>query len=542
MSRRYTLFLKAVCISLVLALGPLVTANYVLENYAYERAAEELDGAATNYISKSEALINEAVTVLKHFENNSSNICSIKKRSQLAEVLRNNPQFSMIGVVDQFGSNVCSLPFMSIGEQTLLPKLDRDTPKVNIGILERHVDGIHYAIVSWRLSNNWRLFIEINPMALQIESLAGYLARNTKVSMMLGTESYWVTQDSMKSRKHPDYLQLINDKDTLNITRNSNQYPVSVILRTNRNAILILVRGLKAKTAMACAVGALALIIIGFVFAWRSGRGAEDDFVKAITNDEFIPYYQPVIDIDSGKLIGCEVLMRWYQGDGSIKAPGYFMTYAESSGHIFEMTRRIMRQTVIDLGELYERNPNLKISINLFAGHFKDKRIIKDVKRIYGESPISLDQLIVEVTERQPLEDIEQARRVIGEFQSLGVRVALDDVGTGHGGLAYLQKLGMDILKIDKMFIDPMGSAENTATIVDIIVELGDNLGMGIIAEGVESYSQIKYLRDLGVTAAQGFILSKPLPIENFLKFASDVNSGRLNPVKKIEERARASL
>ena len=183
------------------------------------------------------------------------------------------------------------------------------------------------------------------------------------------------------------------------------------------------------------------------------------------------------------------------------------MTFAETSGHIFEMTRQIMRKTRDEVGDLYFQNPEFKLSINLFAGHFEDRKIVEDIIEIYGDSKIAFQQIVMEVTERQPLSDMDTARKIIAEMQAVGVRVALDDVGTGHGGFAYLQKLGIDIIKIDKMFIDSLGTDDNSTTIVDTMVELADNLGMGIIAEGVETMEQIERLRELGVSAAQGLHL-----------------------------------
>ncbi|MDJ0930809.1 MAG: EAL domain-containing protein [Breoghania sp.] len=179
------------------------------------------------------------------------------------------------------------------------------------------------------------------------------------------------------------------------------------------------------------------------------------------------------------------------------------MQYAETSGHIFEMTRHIMRQTLVDVGNLYSKNPDLKLSVNLFAGHFEDRRIIEDLIEIYGDSRISYSQIVRQVTERQPLRDMNMARKIIAEMQSLGIRVALDDAGTGHGGLAYLQKLGIDIIKIDKMFVDTLWTEVSSSSIVDMLVELAGKLGMGIIAEGVEMMEQIGRLRELGVTSAQ---------------------------------------
>ncbi|MEP5065019.1 EAL domain-containing protein, partial [Roseibium sp.] len=250
-------------------------------------------------------------------------------------------------------------------------------------------------------------------------------------------------------------------------------------------------------------------------------------------NGEFIPYYQPVMDIETGKLRGCEVLMRWRRPNGMIVSPGQFMEYAERNGHIFDMTRHLMEQTCEEVGKLHLENPDLKLSINLFAGHFRNRDVVNDIKSIYEESDISFQQIVVEVTERYPLEDLELARKIIAELQALGVRVALDDVGTGHGGMAYLQKLGIDIIKIDKMFIDAIGDDDSSTTIVDSMVELADNLGMGIIAEGVEQEEQVERLRELGVTAAQGYYFAAPMPASQYLEFALNLELAERDAAKK---------
>ena len=143
---------------------------------------------------------------------------------------------------------------------------------------------------------------------------------------------------------------------------------------------------------------------------------------------------------------------------------------------------------------------------------------------------------MVEVTERHPLDDMERARKIIAELQALGVRVALDDVGTGHGGMAYLQKLGVDIIKIDKMFIDTIGSDDSSTTIVDSLVELADNLGMGIIAEGVEFEEQVERLLDLGVTAAQGYLYAAPMSAADYIAFAEKIEEEELKQMQAEAE------
>jgi EAL domain-containing protein (putative c-di-GMP-specific phosphodiesterase class I) len=198
--------------------------------------------------------------------------------------------------------------------------------------------------------------------------------------------------------------------------------------------------------------------------------------------------------------------------------PGAFIPLAESSGLVIEMTRVMMRKAAEELGPTFAGRPHLKIAFNLVAQHFNEERTVTDVRKIFENSQVKLTQVVLEVTERQPLEDLTETRAVIMALQGLGVRIAIDDVGTGHSGLSYMLKLGADIIKIDKMFIDALDSDRNSNTIIETLVELARSMRMEIVAEGVESFDQVVKLRDLGVTSAQGYVFAPPLPGPSFLK------------------------
>src|SRR5690606_35831581 len=133
---------------------------------------------------------------------------------------------------------------------------------------------------------------------------------------------------------------------------------------------------------------------------------------------------------------------------------------------------------------------------NMTAQHFANERIVRDLRTIFERSPIAYSQIVLEVTERQPLENLNRTRRVIAALQDLGVKVAIDDVGTGHGGLSYILKLGADIIKIDKMFVDALGHDNHSSTIIETLVDLANSMRMDIIAEGVETFEQVVALRE----------------------------------------------
>ena len=163
-------------------------------------------------------------------------------------------------------------------------------------------------------------------------------------------------------------------------------------------------------------------------------------------------------------------------------------------------------------------------SFNLSARHFIDEAIVTDVGKIFGGSQIALSQVLLEVTERQPLDNLTMARRVIAALQGLGVHVGIDDLGTGHSGLSYMLKLGVDFIKIDKMFVDAIGTERYSTTIIETLVGLGRDMSLEIIAEGVETFEQVQHLRERGIRKAQGYVFAPPLPGASFLQLleASD--------------------
>jgi sensor c-di-GMP phosphodiesterase-like protein len=244
----------------------------------------------------------------------------------------------------------------------------------------------------------------------------------------------------------------------------------------------------------------------------------------ALKAGEFVPYYQPVVDIRSGQLRGAEVLVRWRKPDGSLELPSTFIPLAESSGLIRDLTRDLMRQVCRQAGGALGCRPALKVSFNLSAKQFHDDAIVKDVRNIFLNSAIRFSQVVLELTERDSIENFGEVRQVIAALQALGVRIAIDDVGTGHCGLSYMLKLGVDIIKIDKMFVDAIGTDRNSTTIVETLVDLAHNMRMDVVAEGVENFEQVMHLREVGIRSAQGYVFAPPLPGSAFLQLVQAID------------------
>jgi EAL domain-containing protein (putative c-di-GMP-specific phosphodiesterase class I) len=171
-----------------------------------------------------------------------------------------------------------------------------------------------------------------------------------------------------------------------------------------------------------------------------------------------------------------------------------------------------------ELADAIGRRSYMSIAFNVAPRHFDDALILHDVATIFDGSGIRLSQIVLEVTERHEVADLTNMRRTIAALQRVGCKVAIDDVGTGHSGLSYILKLGVDIIKMDKMFVEAIGSEGHSKAIIETLIDLAKNMRMEIIAEGVETFDQVTYLRERGIGAAQGYVFAPPLPAGTFLQ------------------------
>lgn len=532
MRRRQTV--KAVfAAAVILSLGPLVAVQFTLNTYADLRGKSEVEAAAQRYATRAERTLDDALNLLQDVNVRGITSCLPDVKLNLRRIVWKSATIDFIGLVDENGFVMCGEPVSLVEKGAILPKRTPESPAIEIGIEGESKDISRKPLVSWTLDTGVRLVARIKAENLNIDAGPDYLRRTRKVDVRLADGSLWYSVGGMLTQDGNDIQPTPKREgdDRISVEIPSKKYPLTTVVSVSRAAARSLIAPLE-HGAIAAAFGFFILASgIAFAVSFRQEDTTADEVAVGIKNREFVPYYQPVMDIDTGLVQGCEVLVRWVKSDGTVVSPGAFMQYAENSGAIFEITRQLMEKTVKEVGDLCEAYPHLKISINLFAGHFDDRKIIEDTEAIFGGSKLSYGQLVFEVTERLPLRDLDMARKVIAEFHALGVRVALDDAGTGHGGLAYLQQLGIDIIKIDKMFIDALGADHASSTIVDTLVELGGNLGMGIVAEGVETLQQIERLRELGVTAAQGFIFAPPLPGDVFIELTK-----KLAPPREEEE------
>ena len=518
--------LVAIVVVLVFCLVPYLVGRMVLHAHADKVGRAEVMALAERELERAEFAVAEAISALRDADRAGSSDCTPAHLDRLGDASARSRFVRRMGVVDSTGRAMCFAPPTAARRGAALFEGD-PRRQVTISVLdpEQVPDAAPGTVmVAWRTAGGGHLVAELTASVIDVDAGAEYLRGARSVTVLIGADRVWTT-----SGVRPSGAEVLTQQ------ARSDHFPLTARAEVPHAALYELVRPLEATLAIGSLAGGAVLIGIAFLLFWKPSSDVDDEISVALKREEFVPYFQPVMNIDTGRIEGCEMLVRWLRPDGTTVSPGAFMSYCETSGHVFEMTRLLMRKSVAQLGGLYSRHPELKLSINLFAGHFSDRRIVEDVVAIFEGTEIGFDQLVFEVTERYPLRDIVQARKIIAELHALGCRVALDDTGTGHGGLAYIQQLGIDIVKIDKMFIDAMGSDLGASTIVDVLVELANSLGMGVVAEGVENQEQLERLREKGVTSAQGYVFAPALPAKLFIDLAEGMLSRRRGPAEIAE-------
>ena len=236
---------------------------------------------------------------------------------------------------------------------------------------------------------------------------------------------------------------------------------------------------------------------------------------RAIASDELRVYLQPEVDLDSGHVFGFEALVRWQEPNGNVISPAKFIPLAEETGLVVPLGRRVLEEACRQLVELQARRPHdprYWVSVNLSARQLERSDLAATVAEVLDSSGLDPDRLWLELTETALMSDVETATETLHRLRDLGVHVAVDDFGTGWSSLQYLKRFPVEMLKIDRSFVDGIGRSPEDATIVAAVVSLAHALGLHAIAEGVETEEQRRWLRELGCDLGQGYLWSRPLP------------------------------
>lgn len=267
--------------------------------------------------------------------------------------------------------------------------------------------------------------------------------------------------------------------------------------------------------------GLLLAVATSLLCYWILSRplSHQEQLKKALAHHQFVPYIQPIIDITTHRIKGGEVLMRWIHPEAGLIPPNQFIPLAEVSGLIIPMTRQLFADTCQFFRAHSDLLPtNFHLGFNINQAHLLDSNIVADCKNIIDTLLPCHTEVILELLERDTAECNDEMKTTLNKLKQLGVKFALDDFGTGYSTHAYLQNFSVDYIKIDKSFIQKIGIDDISQHIVDNVIALAESLEINIIAEGVETASQERYLQARSVKYLQGYRYGHPIPLDEFAR------------------------
>jgi sensor c-di-GMP phosphodiesterase-like protein len=501
--------LVAIAIGMLVGGLPLAGFDVWLATLIHRQGIEDINISARRSVEIAEVRIDQAANSLDVLEVRGVDGCTSVQVDRLRQVAFTWTAVKELAVLGSDDKILCSSLDDVVGLRGLVRAATENSP------LEIWQIGVNRYLRLRRPQSNGNILTALIPIDLMLPltaSQGGPFSASVRISAA-GAD----IADGGASFPYG-----VPTSDLLTASAHSSRYGLTVTATMPKSA---------ARGSALWLVGAIvngAVVVSMLLLAWfihhRPAGHPLAEIERALAASEFVPYFQPIIDITSARILGAEVLVRWRKSDGTLIPPGAFIPLLEQSGMIIPMTLQLMRRVCEDVGPAFAARPHLTVSFNVTAQHFARESLVTEVRDIFAQAPIRLPQVVLELTERQPLANITATRRVIAALQGLGCHIALDDVGTGHSGLSLILKLGVDIIKIDKLFIDSLGSEKNSATIIETLVDLARNMRMRVIAEGVEDFQQVGELRARGICAAQGFLFAPPLPATAFLALLESID------------------
>lgn len=506
----------AIAVGVLVAGTPLVAFNFWLSGVIDRQGQRETDTSARRAVALAESRVLQVMSTLDRLAVGGVDACTSSNVAAMQQAVFMTPTVKEVAIIGSGGKTLCTDIERTLGERQVLSSESVVGGRYSLDIVQL-VDNQRMVRLRRPAGTGPNEFAALVPTSLFLPQASTHGEAFGAYALIQTPNGVSIDEAGMRPNgKSGDVFAAVRHSDKLGLN-------IEVLMP--RGHATASYADLRWLGLFATGLIALALAGVSMLIPKRLPNNPVAELERALEAGEFVPYYQPIVDIRSGQLRGAEVLVRWRKSDGTLVLPGAFIPLAESSGLIRAMTFDLMRRVCVEAGSAIGRRPALKISFNFAGMLFSDQSIIKDVRNTFSASPIKLSQVVLEVTERDPIENFTLTRQVIAALQGLGVRIAIDDVGTGHSGLSYMLKLGVDIIKIDKMFVDAIGTDRNSTTIVETLVDLAHNMRMDVVAEGVENFEQVMHLRELGVRSAQGYVFAPPLPGSAFLQLVEAMDT-----------------
>ncbi|WP_050464887.1 EAL domain-containing protein [Herbaspirillum autotrophicum] len=505
---------RLICMAVILAVAgaaiPLTLSFYLSWNHALQARQEKLAHIANKAIVRTNQVLNEVNQALHTMADLRQPACSDAHIRQMRMIAIDNRSVEEVryveggllkctswGIPRETGSHPATDVVLSNGMHATLGV-------VSAASGGKQMTGLHY------LAHH----VLIDP-ARFVDVIADgdiQLAVATADGSVLGSVNVPDPQRIRQLLLHPERSQTEQDL----FAQVGDRELVAIALES-RSSVLV---SLQQEQTLLLPVGViLAALLVGLV-GWRLQQRLSPlgELTIAVQQREFVVHYQPLMELSSGACIGAEALVRWQRQDGSMVRPDLFIPLAEQSGLILPITDQVVAAVVSDLQAMLSHDKQLHVAVNVCADDIRSGRILEVVYRALEGTGIASPQIWLEATERGFI-DIDAACITLTKARQGGHRIAIDDFGTGYSSLSCLQGLPLDALKIDKSFIDTIGTEAATSSVTPHIIAMAKTLSLKVVAEGVETQAQADCLLALGVDYAQGWLYGKAMPAAQFSRF-----------------------
>jgi predicted signal transduction protein with EAL and GGDEF domain len=249
----------------------------------------------------------------------------------------------------------------------------------------------------------------------------------------------------------------------------------------------------------------------------------EGDLRNAVEREEFMLHYQPQVDLHTREIVGVEALIRWQHPELGMVPPARFIGLAEETGLIVPIGAWVIRTACMQNKQWQlDGHGYMRVSVNLSARQFAQRDLVESIAQALDEAQLAPEYLEIELTESLVMADVDRAIGILRELKALGVKLSIDDFGTGYSSLSYLKRFPIDVLKIDRSFVNDITVDPDDAAIVSTIISLAHSLRLQVIAEGVETEAQLAYLREHHCDQIQGYFFSRPVTAEAFVQMRKE--------------------
>lgn len=504
--------LTVVVITLLAVGVPVLASLYLAYRESISEASTQTRLAAGEVLGRAETMADQMMAVYRRMQALKAAPCSAAGRQQMIEIALDYSYVKAVGYIS--GNRVVCSSFAAPGQVgTLKPFAYTSTLGVRVSPSDDLGTGKPFLVLA---KGNYAT--AALPQALvdipfdNTELFSGVFGESSGVRLAGTGKSDPAWRERLGSADQVTFF----DGRQLVTVRKSTRYDLasySAIPLAYLRSRFVAVAGILVPIGLLLGVAA-ALAILSVL---RRHASLPALLRGALKRREFVVHYQPIVELASGRMVGAEALLRWPGHDAEGMSPAVFIPVAEDCGLIRQLTAYVLTRVAVEAPAFIRQHPEAYISINLSPFDLHDEQIVEQLRQLLDGPGMAAENLIVEVTEHSFL-DPKHASGNIAAIRALGVRVAIDDFGTGFSSLSHLTTLKTDYLKIDKVFIESIGTESATCEVAQHIVHVAHSLGLTVIAEGVERQPQADFLRELGVMYAQGWLFSAAQPMEALLR------------------------